>query len=284
MDKKLTVEQWKQQPEGTKVKDVFLAGDGEELSTRGGTDFIKLPLEDPSGQAAGRIWEESDCPVPRDSFVYVVGETNFYNGDFQITIDSIQEVGREKINVSDFRSEPSSTDQERFQQLVKLINDEVQHPQLMSLSKKVLRDTQEDLLTIPAAKKNHHEESGGLLRHKLSMVQLAPILADHYDVDKDIVIVGCLFHDIGKVETFDPIFRRTEDEDRIGHITRGVEILNEAADTVQLQDDKREHIKHIILSHHLKNEWGSPVEPEDEEAYLVHLIDQMDSTMDGAES
>ena len=39
------------------------------------------------------------------------------------------------------------------------------------------------------------------------------------------------------------------------------------------------HIKHILLSHHGEYEYGSPKLPQTSEAYLVHLIDLMDSKM-----
>jgi 3'-5' exoribonuclease len=39
------------------------------------------------------------------------------------------------------------------------------------------------------------------------------------------------------------------------------------------------HIKHILLAHHGEYEYGSPKIPQTSEAYLVHLIDMMDSKM-----
>ena len=43
------------------------------------------------------------------------------------------------------------------------------------------------------------------------------------------------------------------------------------------------HIKHILLSHHGEYEYGSPKIPNTSEAYLVHLIDLMDSKMSSFE-
>jgi 3'-5' exoribonuclease len=39
------------------------------------------------------------------------------------------------------------------------------------------------------------------------------------------------------------------------------------------------HLKHILLSHHGEFAYGSPKIPQTSEAYLVHLIDLMDSKM-----
>jgi 3'-5' exoribonuclease len=39
------------------------------------------------------------------------------------------------------------------------------------------------------------------------------------------------------------------------------------------------HLKHILLAHHGEYEYGSPKIPQTSEAFLVHLIDLMDSKM-----
>ncbi len=43
------------------------------------------------------------------------------------------------------------------------------------------------------------------------------------------------------------------------------------------------HLKHILLSHHGEFAYGSPKIPQTAEAYLVHLIDLMDSKMGAIE-
>jgi 3'-5' exoribonuclease len=42
-------------------------------------------------------------------------------------------------------------------------------------------------------------------------------------------------------------------------------------------------LKHILLSHHGEYEYGSPKIPNTSEAFLVHLIDLMDSKMSSLE-
>src|SRR5690606_24964947 len=43
------------------------------------------------------------------------------------------------------------------------------------------------------------------------------------------------------------------------------------------------HLKHILLAHHGEYEYGSPKVPQTSEAFLVHLIDLMDSKMGALE-
>ena len=44
----------------------------------------------------------------------------------------------------------------------------------------------------------------------------------------------------------------------------------------------RNKILHIILSHHGKGEWGSPIEPKFLEAIAFHQIDNCDAQIKGA--
>ena len=42
--------------------------------------------------------------------------------------------------------------------------------------------------------------------------------------------------------------------------------------------------RHIILAHHGEYEYGSPKIPQTKEAYLVHLVDYMDSKMNALDT
>jgi 3'-5' exoribonuclease len=39
-------------------------------------------------------------------------------------------------------------------------------------------------------------------------------------------------------------------------------------------------LRHIVLAHHGRKEWGSPVEPMTPEALLVHHADDLDAKLD----
>lgn len=43
-------------------------------------------------------------------------------------------------------------------------------------------------------------------------------------------------------------------------------------------------LQHMVLSHHGKQEWGSPVEPKLMEAEVLHHIDMLDSRINAMES
>ena len=47
----------------------------------------------------------------------------------------------------------------------------------------------------------------------------------------------------------------------------------------EVPDDLRLPLEHLIVSHHGRREWGSPIEPSTPEAFVLHLIDNLDSKL-----
>jgi 3'-5' exoribonuclease len=137
----------------------------------------------------------------------------------------------------------------------------------------------------PAAKMMHHAYIGGLLEHCLSMALLADKVARHYSgVDRDRLMVGAVLHDIGKVREFDYRHRIDySDEGRlVGHIAIGLEMIDEKIRMVKdFPEEERRLLKHMIVSHHGQQEYGSPEPPKTVEAVLLHYIDEIDSKVNG---
>lgn len=128
----------------------------------------------------------------------------------------------------------------------------------------------------------------------------------------DIVMISILFHDLGKVLEYDYAGRSdapyeflfptgeydfsnrkqtgiTFDElgGMIGHIPYGFILFSKVIEqeniALSLQDIH--NISHCILSHHGLPEWGSAVrKPLSIEAYIVHLVDYLDSRYENVHS
>jgi 3'-5' exoribonuclease len=130
------------------------------------------------------------------------------------------------------------------------------------------------------------------------MLKVAKVLAPLYpEVDGDLLAAGVIFHDLGKLwenDTGEKGFgsvasRRGE---LIGHISLGIEVANslwregEAAEGKSwsemkpASDELRDHLLHLIASHHGTKEFGSPVAPKTPEAFLLHHIDNMDAKIE----
>ncbi len=132
----------------------------------------------------------------------------------------------------------------------------------------------------PAATSIHHNWLGGLAQHSIEVAEQCQFLAKSYKLSLSLVTVGALLHDIGKLKEYSftgAAFTLTDEGRLNGHMQLGLEMLLPYLE--ELPPIERAQIKHIILSHHGKKEWGSPVVPQTPEAYAVFLADYTSSKL-----
>ena len=125
---------------------------------------------------------------------------------------------------------------------------------------------------------------GGLLEHTLSVMNLCLLFTEQYpQIDKEILLIGALFHDIGKIEELknnDHLADFTDEGKLLGHIQLGLELLYPFFKQAKnLPKPFISHLKHMILSHHGELEYGSPKLPATQEALLLHHADNIDAKM-----
>ena len=151
--------------------------------------------------------------------------------------------------------------------------------------------------SVPAAKSIHHVEFGGAISHctlvALNCKQLATLYNTVYAIDGgfmdiDLIITGALIHDLGKTLEFvwSPLDGSVDYNDDINcldtHITSVVENLTLVAIENNLLDSEEyKLLKHCLLSHHGKLEWGSPVIPAIPEALIISTCDKLDADIWG---
>lgn len=136
----------------------------------------------------------------------------------------------------------------------------------------------------PAAMSLHHAFVGGLLEHTLSMLRIGIMLSEHYEIqytdllNRDLLLCGVLMHDFMKVSElkYSDGIRYTSEGNLLGHIVMGHQWIQNIE---ALDPEFKIQLQHLVLSHHGKKEYGSPIEPASAEAFLLHQIDMMDSRM-----
>ncbi len=114
------------------------------------------------------------------------------------------------------------------------------------------------------------------------MAKLAKLVCSHYsDLDKDILLTGALIHDIGKIkELSGPVAPKYTLEGKlIGHISIAHAYISKKCEELKMEEEKRILIEHMVLSHHGKYEFGSPVLPLTKEALVLNMIDDMDAKL-----
>jgi len=174
-------------------------------------------------------------------------------------------------------------------ELVALAEREIAEPALRDLAAGLLNEHKQTLLTLPAARRNHHAFVGGFLEHVLSVTRNAVFLAEKYSRDypelnpplsRDLVIAGAILHDIGKVEELKATpagAEYTAAGELIGHVLLGRDMVRAAAQQQNLAPETLLRLEHIIVSHQRLPEWGAPKPPMTPEALLVHFADDVDA-------
>ena len=140
------------------------------------------------------------------------------------------------------------------------------------------------MLKSPAAKSIHHVKVGGLVEHILSISQLMVFVAQQYPhLNFDLLVFGAIFHDLGKIwelEWTNKGIRYTDKGRLVGHLVMSAELVEKKASQILgFPEDQIMILKHIILAHHGKLEYGSPKVPMLLEAYVVWMIDDMESIL-----
>jgi 3'-5' exoribonuclease len=110
-------------------------------------------------------------------------------------------------------------------------------------------------------------------------VSIARGIARVARANEELVVAGAMLHDIGKLESYtwaDGVFDTTERGRLAGHVVIGAMMLREALAAVPAPictEEEAMLLEHLILSHHGKLEFGSPVRPMTLEAEILHFAD-----------
>jgi 3'-5' exoribonuclease len=207
----------------------------------------------------------------------------------QLKIDSIHKVPPENINSALFTPSSSRNPDEMADELNKLIQS-VSNPFLKKMLSHFFKkgETLDKFQEAPAAKAIHHAYVGGLLEHSLSIARIADFLAGHYaGVDRSLLIAGALLHDIGKIEELTMaggLVDYTVKGRLKGHLVIGSEMIALAAGKIRdFPEELTEQLQHLILSHHGRQEFGSPAVPMTVEAFILSFLDDLDAKMNIAE-
>lgn len=282
----------RQLKEGDAFQGFLLALEAAYKVSAKGSEYLELKLGDASGDLKGFLWDlravEGDLEAVRaDAFLWVKGSVTAYNGRLQVKLDKVRAAGDEEVgDLSRFFPVSSRPESEMLEELDQLIAS-VEDPWIRALLTALFQDDAERRAAFarcPAAKSMHHARLGGLLEHTLSVAAMAERACAHYlEVNRDLVVAGVLLHDVGKTEelSYRRGFGYTDAGNLLGHIAMESEWISRAVARMPgFPEVLRLQILHIVLSHHGRLEFGSPVLPKTPEALLVHHLDDLDGKLE----
>lgn len=278
--------------EGDPFVGVLLALEAAFKVSTKGSEYLEVRLGDASGDLKGFLWDvravEGDLArVAPDAFLWVKGTASAYNGRLQLRLDKVKAVGDDEAgDLGRFFPASGRPVPDMLAELdahLAAVRDPWLRQLLTALfvSDEALRAA---FSRAPAAKSMHHAYLGGLLEHTLSVVGLAHRACDHYPaLNRDLVIAGVLLHDVGKTAelSYARGFGYTDVGNLLGHISLQAQWIQKAAEGIPgFPEELRIQLLHIVLAHHGRLEYGSPVVPKTPEALLVHYLDDLDGKLE----
>ncbi|WP_458353106.1 3'-5' exoribonuclease YhaM [Peribacillus frigoritolerans] len=248
-----------------------------------GKPFLTLILCDKTGEIEAKLWDVSEADektYSAEATVKVQGEVQNYRGRSQLKIRNIRITSdTDGVTRADLIQTAPLSQEEMMETITQFIF-EMRNPNIQRVTRHLIKKYQNEFLTFPAATKNHHEYMSGLAYHVVSMLGLAKAISTLYpSLNKDLLYAGVILHDLGKVhELSGPVSTvYTVEGNLLGHITIMVNEVGKAAEELGIEAEEIMILKHLILSHHGKAEWGSPKPPMVREAEVLHYIDNMDA-------
>lgn len=268
-------------------------------STRNGKPYLDVEFSDGTASEKIKIWQDSgayDQCHDLEAGDCAQLEGRFWRNQFGLNIDNLRvrplthEEEAALFSGTPERQAKLNADMLFIDETIAALTD----PRLRLLCQTFLAQHGEKFRRAAAARSYHHARRGGLLDHTSQMMRSAVALRAVYpSVNWDLVIAGVLFHDCGKLweNDYEPqgfSSPLTTIGELLGHITIGIEVVNRLWRTLDAdpvfqaagtppKESVREHLLHLIASHHGQREFGAPVTPRTPEGWMLHYIDNIDA-------
>jgi 3'-5' exoribonuclease len=288
-------------PEGQEADFFAVLSEKQELTTRDGKPYFRVTFRDARREIGLPIWADSPHAVSCRNdwavgeFYKLRGKVTPTNFGPQLEIRRIRPVSDEdakdgfdpRMCLPASRFDPD----QMFAELLATAKEQIQDEPLRRLVLDIYETNRVELLSLPAARRNHHACLAGFLEHTLNVTRTAVHLADKYcdlypdmrpPLDKDLVIAGAMLHDIGKLRELRTTAVGTEYSaagELIGHVLQGRDIVRETAAGREIDREKLLRLEHVIVAHQRLPEWGSPKPPMTPEALIVHHADDLDAKL-----
>lgn len=270
---------------GDSVENFFLIHRATQGVTAQGKDYMTLFLQDKSGDIEAKLWTVSkeDMQILKpETIVWVKGDVINYRGRKQMKVNQFRLAKPEDgFKTQDFvAGAPLSPDE--IQENISHYILDIENANLQRITRHLLKKYQDKFFTYPAASSHHHNFASGLSYHVLTMLEIAKSLCNIYPLlNRSLLYSSIILHDLGKVrELSGPVATTyTVEGNLLGHISIASDEVSEAAKELGIDGEEVMLLRHMILAHHGKMEFGSPKLPHLKEAEILFFIDNIDAKM-----
>lgn len=268
---------------GDSVESFYLVKRAQDGVTQQGKPYMTLILADKTGELDSKLWTvtpEQITELKEADLVKVRGEIINYRGKNQMKILEIRtSTPEDNVLVKDFLKEAPIDGEDLFEKIFDYAL-KITNANLQRITRGLLNKYRTEFSTFPAAMSNHHDFVSGLAYHVYTMLRVGESLCDIYEtLDRNLLYAGIILHDIGKVKELSGAVNTTYtvEGNLIGHIVIATEEITKIAEELNIEGEDVMLLKHLILAHHGKLEYGSPKTPMIPEAEILHMIDNIDA-------
>ena len=270
--------------DGAEVERTLLVREVERRTKRDGAPFLRLVLSDRSGSVPAVMWDDAVARAGEPAHIVgCLAEHPRYGR--QLTVAELG-APMDPVDWAALLDGPERSTEELEQDLDLLVAS-VNDAHLQGLLRRLLgreTETGRRFRSVPAAKYHHHAYPHGLLDHSVAVAQLVSAAAATLSgVDRDVAVAGALLHDIGKLDAYEVSGGCAELADAgklAGEIPLGYYRVRSAIEaTPGFPSERAQAVLHVVLAHHGRLEFGSPVTPCTREATLVHAMDNLSGQM-----
>ncbi len=272
--------------DGDRVFDIYLCKHKQSAMTKNGKPYDNVILQDKTGTIDAKIWEPNSAGIndfDTLDYIEVYGEVNNFQGALQVNVKRIRVCQEGEFDASDYLPVSSKDIGVMYEELLGYISS-INNTYIKKLLEAFFIEDEAFVKAFKkssAAKAIHHGFVGGLLEHTLSVTKMCDYYCSVYPVLKrDLLLAAAMFHDIGKTREISafPENDYTDDGQLVGHIVMGSEMVTEKASKIEgFPSVVLSEVKHCILAHHGKYEYGSPKIPALVEALALSYADDTDA-------
>lgn len=288
---KVTCNEVKEMSDKTKVTlEGYIPAFNFETSKKGVKSITGTIHSD--GEIPFRVWSGRLYDKIKDEMsqgVYVIDATvNIYNEKTSLIIEGMEYSNDQ--NLSKFLSSPYNKE-ELWNKIVRYAKELTPSGRKVFKELMLSNDFSDEeknsklFMTATAAMSHHDACISGLIAHTVKVTNIALILYEQYPrlkekINKDILILGCIFHDIAKMMEYEGLSMSVVGE-LCSHLSLNVEFLMLHRDSIveELGTEAYYRLESVLTQHH--GEFGD--RPRTYEAYLVHKADMLEATLQGVE-
>lgn len=273
------------------IEGVYAAKKIEVKMTNSGKPFLSGAVADKTKEVPCVLWGyDPDTKLAEQcsgNIVWLRGNVSEYQGAVQIVLTEIRPLAEGETYDKGRLAPVAPIDVDDAKQRLNELISSIEDPEIKAFCIAIAKKHMKVLVELPAAKRMHHAFIHGLLMHVRFMMEMANFVGQLYGkvVHRDMLIAGVLAHDVAKGYEFvtNDLGIVTDYSTRglmEGHLAMGAKEVDEICTEIGMDEEKAMLLRHMVLSHHGKPEFGACVKPQTADAVALNFIDDLDAKME----